>query len=160
MNKRAINIIFFFLLLIGNQVFSQKNIEIAVTGTVYISMSVAPGVMNGNALHEGPNTFRKQPIYFKNDIEIVKTLTDSVGVFSINLKEGVYTVYQEEGLKGSKDNLTRFGSDVIDVKKDGGAYKISFQNSSNRRSTMNSGLNNSGLPGSKKTKATKNTSEK
>jgi hypothetical protein len=157
MNKKLIILIFS---LAATVVFSQKKNEVIVTGTVYISSSVAPGVMNGKVLREGPSTFRKQPIYFKNDSITVKTLTDSLGIFSVTLKEGSYVVYQEAGLNGSKDQMTHYGSEAIEVKKGGGPYTISLHNSSNRRSTMNSGMSGKGLPGSKPTKTIKNTQEK
>jgi len=146
--------------LASTAIFSQKKNDVAITGTVYISSSISPGVIDGKVISEVPHPFRNQIIYFKSDSPTVKTLTDSVGVFSIQLKEGTYIVHQENGLSNKKDGLNHFGTDVVEVKKGGGSYKISFHNSSNRRSTMNSGMSGKGLPDSKATKTTKKTSEK
>lgn len=150
----------FAFLILKASLFSQIKGEVIVTGTVYISSSVSPGVMNGNSISEGPFAFRKQPIYFKNDSILIKTATDSIGFFSIKLKEGSYTVLQEEGLTSSKGKLTQFGSEFIEVKRNGGPYKIVLKNSSNRRSSMNSGTPNNNSSGLKSTKTNKNTLEK
>ena len=151
MNK--IKIIFLFSL-IGNLVFSQKKNEVVVTGTVYVTSSVSNGAIGYNSSSEGPHTFRKQTIYFKNDSISVTAKTDSLGIFSVQLKEGQYTVYQESGLTNKKDGLNNFGTEVIEVKKGSGPYKIAFHNSSNRRAAMNSG---GGLPGTKSKKKVEHT---
>ena len=150
----------FAFLILKTSFFSQIKREVVVTGTVYTSLSVSPGVMNGNSISEEPFAFRKQPIYFKNDSLLIKTSTDSIGFFSVKLKEGFYTVLQEEGLTSSKNKLTQFGSELIEVKRNGEPHKIVLRNSSNRRSSMNSGAANNNSSGLKSTKTTKNTLEK
>lgn len=160
MNKQLNTGIVYLFLLIATSAFSQKKNEVAVSGTVYISSGVSNGAIDGKPTSEGPNPFKWQTIYFKRDSTIIKAETNANGVFTVELKEGYYSVYQHQGLYGSNDKLTYFGSDVMEVIKGGGPYIINFKNSSNRRSTMNSGMSGKGLPGLKPTKSTQKVSEK
>ncbi len=141
-------------------VFSQKKSEVAVSGTVYIHSSISPGVIDGKVINEGTHLFKNQPIYFKSDSTTVKVITDSLGVFSTKLKEGSYIVCQEGGLVKKKSGMNHFGEFSVTIKKGQAPIKILFENSSNRRSAMNSGNSNSGTPTGKTTNKTHNTSKK
>ena len=129
--------------------------NVVITGTVYISSSTSMGTLNGGSISEPQHLFIKQQIYFKKDSTTIKGATDSLGVFSVQLKEGMYTVYQEEGLKKNKSSMTQFASVSIEVKKVNEPYRIIFQNSSNRRSTMNGGVPSTGGSNIKTTKKSK-----
>ena len=132
-----------FFSLAGTFVFAQKKGEIAITGTVYINLSVSLGILNGGSISEPQRVFKYQTIYFKNDSTTASSKTDSAGVFSVALKPGIYTVYQEAGLNGPSKGLDHYGQGVIEVKKEIEKYEVFFKNSSNRRSTMM----NKGIPG-------------
>lgn len=155
MNKKIAILLTGFFLTSTLLVKPQKKNEIVVTGTVYISSSISPGVMNGNVIKEPQQTFRNQTIYLKTDSTTFNTKTDSLGKFSISLKPGTYIVEQQmEGTK-KKTSMTQLGQFVLNVKKGDGPYKILFENSSSRRSAMGVGMPGSGTPGGKATKTTK-----
>jgi len=160
MNK--VLIIFFanVFLLTPTSVFSQKMNEVIATGKVYISESISNGAIGYPSTSQGPYLFKNQNIYFIKDSIKVITKTNSMGVFSISLKEGQYRIYQEEGLNNNHRGLQQFGTYSIEVKKGSGPFMVEFQNSSNRRSTISGGKNGKGLPGSNTPKNIQTTSEK
>ena len=80
--------------------------------------------------------FKYQTIYFDNDTTQVSAKTDSLGVYSIELKPGTYNVYQEQGLKSSKKGTMIFGSYGLKVTVAGNGYDIYFKNTVNGRSAM------------------------
>ena len=155
MNKALTIFAVFVLSLTITSVLSQNKNEVAITGTVYVSSSTSMGTLNGGSITEPQHPFKKQPIYFKNDSTTVKGTTDSLGIFSVKLKEGMYTVYQEEGLKKGKNGMEHYDSRSIEVKNGNSPFQIIFHNSSNRRSTLNSGMPGSGKAKTKTTKKSK-----
>lgn len=145
-NKIKNQIIILIFLVVSNSIFSQ-NSEIIATGTVYVTSSVSNGAIGYPSTSQGPHLFKNQNIYFTKDSIKVKTRTDSMGVFSIALKAGEYTIYQEGAQNNASRGLQHFGTYVIDVKKDCGPFKVEFHNSSNRRSAINTGAKGIGMPG-------------
>lgn len=126
----------FILILISLNVFSQTKNIVAIKGIVYISSSRSEGVVNGKTYNEPQQVFKYQTIYFDNDTTQVSAKTDSLGVYSIELKPGTYNVYQEQGLKSSKKGTMIFGSYGLKVTVAGNGYDIYFKNTVNGRSAM------------------------
>ena len=139
--KKSIKIISISILIfLQFSLSSQEKNELSVNGVVYMNSSRSQGIMNGKTFTDPQHTFRNQPIYFKKDSILVKTITDSEGSYTLSLEPGTYEVFQAEGLNNQTKGLARFGSDIIVVKKDGGPYNIFFKNHVNGRSVAGGGI--------------------
>lgn len=131
--KNLLNILFVF---ISVTAFSQTKKTVTISGTAYISGSRSQGIANGQTYNEPQQVFKYQTIYFDNDTTQVSAKTDSVGVYTIELKPGTYNVYQEQGLKNTTKGTVVFGSYGIKVTTAGKGYDIYFKNIVNGRSAM------------------------
>lgn len=142
--KRLLVIAFVIVSLVS---VSQTKKEVQISGTVYISSSRSQGIANGETYNEPQQLFKYQNIYFNNDTIQVSTKTDSLGMYSIELKPGTYNVYQEQGLKNTKSGTLTYGSCGLKVTIAGNGYDIHFRNIVNGRSAMmNKGM---GMPAKK-----------
>lgn len=124
------------LLLFALSVKGQNEITVAISGTVYISTSRSQGIANGQTFHEAESPFKNQILYLNTDSSSMQIRTDDQGCFNAKVRTGTYNVYQEEYIKGQKRGLLNFGSEVINVMKEGDTFSIHLKNNVNGRSAI------------------------
>lgn len=135
------------VIILSGKTFSQPTKTVKISGTVYISSSRSQGIANGQTFSEPQQLFKHQNIYFNNDTIQVSAKTDSLGIYTIEIKPGTYNVYQEQGLKNSKNGTLIYGSYGLKITIDGNGYDIYFKNIVNGRSAMmNKGMGSPAKP--------------